>query len=165
MLELVLIGVVAVLILFLVLVATRPSAYHVERKLEVAVPADVVFGVVNDLHQFAATLVLFGSPLVKRDPNMRKTFAGTAAGVGQSYAWSGNKEVGKGTMTIEESIPGQMVGMKLEFLEPMKSTANCALTLAGAPTGSVVTWAMDGNHNFIGKAFGLFLNMDKMLGG
>jgi len=94
---------------------------------------------------------------------MQKTFEGPAAGVGQSYAWSG-KEVGKGKMTIEESVPGQKVGMKLEFVEPMESTATCALTLAGTPTGSSVTWSMDGNHNFMGKAFGMFMDMDNMLG-
>jgi hypothetical protein len=138
-------------------VATRPSAY-VERKL-----ADLVFGVINDLHQFAGVLVLFGSPWEKLDPNMQKTFEGPAAGVGQSYAWTG-KKVGKGKMTIEESVPGQKVGMKLEFVKPMASTATCALTLAGKPTGSFVTWSMDGNHNFIGKAFGMFMDMDKMLG-
>ena len=87
--ERILIGVAGVLVLFVAVVATRPSAYHVERKLEVAAPADLVFGVLNDLHQFAGVLVLFGSPLEKRDPNMQKTFEGPAAGVGQSYAWSG----------------------------------------------------------------------------
>ena len=164
MLAKILIGVVAVVVIFVGVVATRPSAYHVERKLEVAAPADSVFGVVNDLHQFAGCLVFFGSTFETRDPNMQKTFEGPATGVGQSYAWSGNKEVGKGKLTIEESVPGQKVGMKLEFVEPMKSTATFALTLAGAPTGSSVTWSMDGNHNFLGKAFGLFMDMDKMLG-
>jgi hypothetical protein len=164
MLETILIGVAGVLVLFVAVVATRPSAYHVERKLEVAAPTDLVFGVLNDLQQFAGVLVVFGSPWEKRDPNMQKTFAGPAAGVGQSYAWSGNREVGKGKMTIEESVPGQKVGMKLEFVKPMKSTATCALTLAGTPTGSFVTWSMHGNHNFVGKAFGVFMNMDNMLG-
>jgi hypothetical protein len=163
MLETILIGVAGVLVLFVAVVATRPSPYLVERKLEVAAPAELVFGVLNDLHQFASVLVLFGSPWEKLDPNMQKTFEGPAAGVGQSYAWSG-KKVGKGKMTIEESVPGQKVGMKLEFVEPMKSTATCALTLAGTPTGSFVTWSMDGKHNFIGKAFGMFMNMDNMLG-
>jgi len=163
MLVKILIGVASVLVLFAAVVATRPSTYHVERKLEVAAPADLVFGVLNDLHQFAGVLVLFGSPLEKLNPNMQKTFEGPAAGVGQSYAWSG-KEVGKGKMTIEESVPGQKVGVKLEFVEPMESTATCALTLAGTPTGSFVTWSMDGNHNFIGRAFGVFMDMDNMLG-
>jgi len=163
MLRKILIGVAGVLVLFVAVVATRPSTYHVERKLEVAAPADLVFGVLNDLHQFAGVLVLFGSPWEKLDPNMQKTFEGPAAGIGQSFAWTGN-EVGKGKMTIEESVPGQKVGIKLEFVKPMKSTATCALTLAGTPTGSFVTWSMDGNHNFIGKAFGMFMDMDNMLG-
>lgn len=163
MLGTILIGVVGVLVLFVAVVATRPSAYHVERKLDVAAPADLVFGVLNDLHQFTGVLVLFGSLWEKRDPNMQKTVEGPAAGVGQSYAWSG-KEAGKGKMTIEESIPGQKVGIKLEFVKPMASTARCVLTLASTPAGSFVTWSMDGNHNFIGKAFGMFMNMDNMLG-
>jgi hypothetical protein len=163
MLERILIGVAGVFVLSVAVVATRPSAYHVERMLEVAAPADLVFGVLNDLHQFMGVFVLFGSPLEKLDPNMQKTFEGPAAGVGQSYAWNG-KKAGKGTMTIEESVPGQKVGMKLEFVKPMASTATCAFTLAGAPTGSFVTWSMDGNHNFLGKAFGMFMDMDNMLG-
>jgi len=164
MLVKILIGAAGVLVLLAVVAATRPSAYRVERRLEVAAPADLVFGVLNDLHQFAGVLVLFGSPWEKADPNMQKTFEGPAAGVGQSVAWSGNMQVGTGKMTIEESVPGQKVRMRLEFVKPMKSTATCALTLAGTPTGSFVMWSMDGNHNFIGKAFGMFMNMDNMLG-
>ena len=164
MLVKILIGVAAVLALFLAVVATRPSAYHVERELEIAAPAAVVFGVLNDLHQFAGVLVLFGTPWEKLDPDMRKTFGGPAAGVGQSLEWNGNRDAGKGRMKIEESVPGRKVGVKLEFVEPMKSTATCALTLAGTPTGSSVTWSMDGNHNFVGKALGMFMDMDEMLG-
>lgn len=164
MLEKILIGVAGVLVVFVAVVVTRRSAYHVERKLEVAAPTDLVFGVLNDLHQFAGVLVFFGSLWEKRDPNMQKVFEGPAAGVGQSCAWSGNREVGKGKMTIEESVPGQKVGIKLAFVKPMESTATCALTLAATPTGSFVTWSMHGNHNFIGKAFGMFMNMDNMLG-
>ena len=62
------------------------------------------------------------------------------------------------------NVPGQKVGIRLEFEEPMKSSSECALTIAGTPTGSVVTWSMDGKHIFLGKLMGLFMNMDKMLG-
>lgn len=164
MLGKILIGVAGVVVLFLAVVATRPSAYHVERRLEVAAPTGVVFDVVNDLHQFADVLVLFGSPWMELDLNMQKTIEGPAAGVGQSYAWKSKKEVGTGKLTIEESVPGRKVGMHLEFVKPMRSTATLVLILAGTPTGSLVTWSMDGKHNFIGKAMGLFMNMDRMLG-
>ena len=163
MLVKILLGVAAVLVLLAVVAATRPSAYHVERKLEIAAPPEVVFAVLNDLHQIAGVYVLFGTPLAK-DPNLQKTFEGPATGVGQSFAWSG-KDAGKGKLTIAESSPPQKVGINLEFVEPMESKATLALSLAGTPTGASVTWSMDGNHNFLGKAFGLFMNMDKAIGG
>lgn len=43
--------------------------------------------------------------------------------------------------------------------------SDCAdIRLHLTPTGSRVTWSMDGNHNFIGKAVGMFIDMDKMFG-
>lgn len=164
MLVKILVGIAGVLVLFVAVVATRPAAYHVERRLEVAAPADRVFDVLNDLHRFTGVLVLFGSPWEQVDPGMQQTFEGPASGVGQSYAWNGDRGAGKGRMTIEESDAGRKVGIQLQFEEPMKSTATFALALADSPTGTLVTWSMDGNHNFIGKAFGLFMDMDKMLG-
>ena len=35
---------------------------------------------------------------------------------------------------------------------------------APAATGTRVTWTMDGENNFMGKAFSLVSNMDKMIG-
>lgn len=160
----ILIGVAGLVALLLALAARRPSAYRVERRLEVAAPAEHAFALLNDLHGFAGVLVLFGSPWEQGDPQMKKTFTGPPAGVGQALAWEGNKEVGQGRMTIEESVPGRKVAIRLEFEKPMKSTSRCALTLAAAPGGTSVTWAMEGRHIFIGKVMGLFMNMDRMLG-
>ena len=159
----ILVGVAALLIVFVAVAATRPAAYHVERTLDVEAPAERVFGVLNDLRSFSGVLVLFGSSLEKGDPGVQKTFDGPAAGIGQSFAWSG-KKAGKATITIDESIPGEKVGMKLEFVAPMKSTATYGLTLDRTSAGACVTWTMKGNHNFIGRAFGMFVNMDNMLG-
>ena len=38
------------------------------------------------------------------------------------------------------------------------------VTILADAAETFVTWSMDGNHNFIGKAFGMFMDMDKMLG-
>ncbi|HEX7878967.1 MAG TPA: SRPBCC family protein [Candidatus Eisenbacteria bacterium] len=159
----VLIGIAALVVLVLIVAATRPTAYHVERTLEIAAPTNVVFGILNDLHQFPGVMVIFGSPFETSDATMQKTIEGPASGPGQSYAWVG-KDAGKGRMTIEKSIPDQQVVTRLDFEKPMKSTSITTLALAGTPTGSQVTWTMDGNHNLIGKVFGLFMNMDRMLG-
>ena len=164
MLPYVAIGVTATMGLFLAVVASRRADYRVVRKLEIHAPAEVIFRALNDLQQFSSVLVFFGSPLKKEDPGLQLSFAGPAAGVGQSLDWS-SKDAGQGKLTITESLPTQKVGLALEFVKPMASKALYALTLEPTPTGSAVTWSMDGKHNFLGKAFGLFMDMDKALGG
>jgi hypothetical protein len=163
MLAKILLGVAGLLVLIAGVAATRPSAYRVERKLEIAAPAEVVFALLSDLRQFAGVWVLFGTPFGENDSGLERTFEGPASGAGQSLAWRG-KEAGQGKLTVEESVAGERVRLKQVFVKPMASTADVVLTLAGTPAGSLVTWSMAGDHNFIGKVFGLFLDMDKMLG-
>ena len=164
MLTVILVVAAGVVVLLAAVAATRPSAYHVERAHEVGAPPEAVFGVLDDLRQFAGILVLFGSPWEQGDPHMQKTIEGPAAGIGQSYSWNGNREVGQGRMALQESVPGQRVRIRLDFVKPMRSTSFCTFGIAGTPSGSTVTWSMDGNHNFIGRILGLFMNMDRMLG-
>jgi hypothetical protein len=141
-------------------VATRPDTYHVERSTTVAAPAATVFGVVDDLAVWKEW-----SPWDKRDPAMKKTMSATTTGVGASYAWEGNKEVGKGKMTIIDSRPNERVAQKLEFVEPFQSVAEVSFAFkAEGPESTKVTWAMDGKHNFISKAMNVVKPMDKMIG-
>lgn len=152
--------VVAVAIL-VVVVATRPSTYHVERSVQIDAPVATVFGMVHDLKTWGAW-----SPWGKRDPAMHKTFTPTTSGVGASYAWEGNKKVGKGKMTITDEQPPERVVERLEFIEPFQSVAETSFTFK--PDGADATratWALDGNNNFVGKAFGLVMNMDRLIGG
>jgi uncharacterized protein YndB with AHSA1/START domain len=152
--------VVAVAIL-VVVVATRPSAYHVERSVQIDAPVATVFGLVRDLKTWGAW-----SPWDKRDPDMRKTFTPTTSGVGASYAWEGNKKVGQGKMTITDEQPPERLVERLEFIEPFQSVAETSFTFKSAGAdGTRATWALDGNNNFVGKAFGLVMNMDRLIGG
>ena len=141
-------------------VATRPDAYHVERSTTVDAPAATVFAQIDDLSIWKEW-----SPWEKKDPGMKRTYSATPSGVGATYAWEGNKEVGKGKMTITESKLGEKVVEKLEFLEPFQSTATVSFALAAeTPAATRVTWAMDGKHNFISKAFSVVKPMDGMIG-
>jgi hypothetical protein len=145
---------------FLGVVATRPDTYHVERSTEVKASPEAVFAFVGDLKTFPQW-----SPWQKRDPNVKITISTPSTGVGASYAWEGNKEVGKGRMTIIESTPPVRTKEKLEFIEPFPSIAEAGFEVKPAGTGaSTVTWSMDGKNNLIGKAFSLFMDMDKMIG-
>jgi uncharacterized protein YndB with AHSA1/START domain len=141
--------------------ATRPATYHVERSLSMAARPDAVFAVLNDMHRFHEW-----SPWQKLDPAMKVTFDGPPTGVGSSLFWTGNKDVGEGRMTITEATaPGSMT-WKLEFLKPemMKSTSAVHFAIAPEGEGSRVTWANDGNNNYVSKLMCMFVSMDAMMG-
>jgi hypothetical protein len=140
--------------------ATRPDSYTVERSAEIAAPAAIVFDQLDDFRSWSAW-----SPWDKLDPNMNKTFSGPQSGVGASYAWQGNDEVGKGRMTVVESDPPKEITYKLEFIEPFAAVAHSGFEIA--PQGeraASVRWQMQGTNNFVSKLFGIFFDMDAAIG-
>jgi hypothetical protein len=96
---------------------------------------------------------------------MKTTFEGPAAGTGASYSWVGNSQVGEGKMTITESRPSDLIKIKLEFIKPFAATNATDFIFTPSGNATYVKWTMAGDNNFIGKAFSLFMNMDKMIGG
>ncbi|MEO8213108.1 MAG: SRPBCC family protein [Myxococcales bacterium] len=145
----------------LVFASTRPDKYHVERATTIAAPPEVIYAQLVDFKNWPAW-----SPWEKRDPQMKKSFEGPPSGAGSSYSWQGNKEVGKGKMTIVTSEPPQHITYRLEFVEPFKSVADTGFTLLReGDSKTAVTWAMDGTNNFISKLFSVVMDMDKMIGG
>jgi uncharacterized protein YndB with AHSA1/START domain len=161
MLKKVLIGLILVVGGFVAYAATRPASYRVERSTKVEAPAAVVFSQLEDFKAWAAW-----SPWEKLDPQMKKTFEGPAKGVGAVYSWEGNKKVGKGKMTITESQPPTLLRLRLEFMEPFAGIATTTFTLT--PEGDKATgatWAMEGTNNLMGKMFGVFMPLDKAIGG
>ena len=153
------IGVAVFLLALAAFIASRPADYRVERSATVSAPPDIVFGIINDLHQWS-----LWSPYDHRDPNMKKTYSGPDAGPGAGYAWNGNKDVGEGRLDIVDSKPGELVTMKLEFTRPFACTNEVNFKLVPVDGGTRVSWIMDGKNNFMSKAVGLFMNMDKMIG-
>jgi hypothetical protein len=157
MLKKILVGVAALVGLLLIIIATRPATYHVERSTTVAAPAATISAQVADFHGWAAW-----SPWAHLDPAMKTTYVGS--GVGATYSWEGNDKVGEGKMTLTKLEPGT-IGIKLEFIKPFAGLNDVAFNLAAVAEGTKVTWNMDGNNNFMGKAFSLVMDMDKMIGG
>ena len=105
------------------------------------------------------------SPWLKFDPNVKITHGGPPAGVGAIESWDGNKNVGAGRMTVLESRANELIRLKLEFFRPFAATNTAEFTFEPQAGGTDVTWAMMGKYNFMSKAMGLFMNMDKMIGG
>jgi hypothetical protein len=159
MLAKIVIGLAVIVVVFVVVVALRPSEFRVERAATMSAPPPVVFAQVNDFRKWDAW-----SPYARRDPAMKKSFEGALAGVGAIYTWSGNHEVGEGRTTIIESRPHDLIRIKLEFVRPFAATNTAEFTFRPEGERTAVTWSLAGRNNFMGKAVGLFMSMDRMVG-
>lgn len=156
----ILIALVLIVTVFAIVVTFQPAEFRIERSTVIAAPPAVVFAQINDLHRWDAW-----SPWARLDLAMRTTFEGPPAGPGAIYAWAGNSKVGEGRMTILESRPTELIRIKLEFLKPFKATNTTEFSFNPAAGQTAVTWSMSGRRDFMTKAFCLFMDMDKMVGG
>ena len=159
MLVKILIGVAVVVVVLVIVVATRPAAFRIERSIRISAPPASAFALVNDFHKWSTW-----SPWEKMDPDLKRTYEGPEHGQDAVYSWTGNKKVGEGRMTIQQSNENSKVVIKLEFFRPFKATNTATFTFTPDADGTKVTWAMDGSNNFMGKAFHMLINMDKMIG-
>lgn len=160
MITYILIGAAVLVVLLALVIAMQPSEFAVARSLRMSAPPESAFAQVNDLHRFQEW-----SPWARLDPAAKNTFEGPDAGVGASFAWSGNMNVGQGRMTITDSRPSELVRMRLDFAKPMKGTNTAEFSFKKDGAYTVVKWSMSGKKNFMAKAFGLVMSCDKMVGG
>ena len=156
----ILIALAVVAIALVGVVAVQPSGFRIARTTTISAPPPAVFAHVNDFHKWEAW-----NPWAKLDPAMKQTYEGASAGTGAIYTWAGNREVGEGRMTLTESRPTELIRIKLEFLKPFRATNTAEFTFKPEGDRTVVTWTMTGEKNFIAKAVGLVMNVDKMVGG
>ncbi len=150
------IGLLAVLAAF---IYTRPGEFSVSRSASISAPPVKVFANVNELQKWQAW-----SPWAKLDPDCKTTFEGPAAGAGAIMRWDGNNKVGKGSMTVTDSKPTELVRFRLDFLKPFKGTNTAEFTFRPEGNGTNVRWSMKGTNNFVGKAMSLVMNCEKMVG-
>jgi hypothetical protein len=153
-------AIAAIIGVLVIVVAMRPDDFCVTRTATMPAPSAVVFAQVNDFHKWDAW-----SPWAKMDPACKNTFDGSPAGTGAVFSWAGNRKVGAGRMTILESRPSDLIQIRLEFFKPFKATNTAEFTFKAEGNQTLVTWSMSGKNNFMGKAFGLIMNCDKMIGG
>ena len=143
-----------------IVIAVQPGEFRVERKITINAPAADIFVHVNDFHKWESW-----SPWIKLDPNAKNTFEGPTSGEGAVQKWSGNSEVGEGSMTLTQSKPYEQIKIRLDFKKPMEDTSDVEFHFKEEGSKTTVTWSMHGKQNFLGKALCLFVfDMDKMIG-
>lgn len=139
--------------------ATKPDVFRVERSALVKAPPEAIYPLIADFRQWTKW-----SPYEHLDPALKRTYGGADNGLGATYAWEGNKDVGAGRMEITETTAPSKIGIKLDFLRPFESSNRAEFTMTPEGEGTRVTWAMQGPANFMSKLMGTLFDMDKMVG-
>ncbi|MFX0539826.1 SRPBCC family protein [Ornithinimicrobium sp. Y1847] len=135
------------------------KTYTVERSISIdADPADV-YAQIADLRNWVTW-----SPWEGLDPELERTYTGAESGTGASYAWSGNKKAGAGSMTIIEATEPSDVRIDLEFEKPFPARNDTRFRIEPDGLGSTVTWTMKGALNPIMRVVQVVYPMDKMIG-
>ena len=143
----------------LILAATKPDVFRVERRASIDAPPDAVFTQLNDFKRWGAW-----SPWEKKDPSMKRSFGAATSGKGATYAWEGNSEVGQGSMQIVDSAAPSRVALKLDFLKPFEAHNDVEFTLVPNGASTEVTWTMQGPTPYFAKILHVFVDMDRMVG-
>jgi len=155
------VGVALVLVIVIVvgLALTKPDTSRLQRSAVIGAPPDRIFPHLVDFHAWGAW-----SPWEKLDPNLQRTFSGSASGRGAIYAWQGNKKVGSGRMEILQADAPSNVVIKLDFITPFEAHNTTTFTLAPQGSSTHVTWLMEGPNSFMTKLMSVFMNFDKLVG-
>jgi uncharacterized protein YndB with AHSA1/START domain len=153
----------AAIAIILILAATKPNTFSVRRAITVKAPAERIFPLINDFHQWGTW-----SPYEHKDPAMKRSYSGAESGKGAVYAWDGNKNVGSGRMEIlDVSAPTKIV-IKLDFFAPFEghNTAEFTMLPQGDATNLAtnVSWLMYGPVPFKAKIMHVLMNIDRMVG-
>jgi hypothetical protein len=124
--------------------------YRVERSAKIDGRPEAVAARIADVHE-----LIDWSPREILDRKMREQNAGPASGPGSTYYWSGNDEVGAGSVTVISAGPDK-VYLDVEVRKPSPSSSDQHFTIAPDGKGALVTWTVVGEKDASGKAFGLF---------
>jgi uncharacterized protein YndB with AHSA1/START domain len=149
--------------IILILAATKPDTFSVQRAAVVKAPPEKIFPLINDFHQWGSW-----SPWENKDPAMNRTYSGAASGKGAVYAWEGNKNVGTGRMEILDASSPSKIVIKLDFFKPFETHNTAEFTMLpqgdAASATTNIDWVMHGPAPFMSKVMQVFMNIDSMVG-
>ena len=160
MIKIILILLAVAILAVLAYAATKPDAYTVTRSQLINAPADQLHVIINSPREFEKW-----SPYSPKDPQMKNTYSGPASGVGARNDFVGNNQVGQGSVEIIRSTAPREVAMRLIMVKPFAADNEVVYSLQQQGAATQVTWAMTAKNPYFAKVIGVFINMDKMIGG
>lgn len=154
-LKYILIGLVALVAIYLILCLIGPKDFAVSRSTTINAEQDVVFEQVAELKNWGNW-----SPWHEMDPDMEITYGESTRGEGASYSWTGEK-AGEGSLETIEFAEGTLIKNKLDF--GAMGIATTEWTFASTDSGIETTWSMTGDNPFLFRGMLVFMNIDEAI--
>ena len=158
----VLIIVAIIIVIPLIVALFVKKEYAVEKEININKPKQMVFDYIKYLKNQACYSVW-----AMKDTNSKMTFKGTDGEVGFVSAWESNvKDVGVGEQEITKIVNGERIDSKIRFKKPFESQDDAYMTTISIDsTTTKVAWGFKGAFPYPFNLMGLFINMDKQVGG
>lgn len=146
---------------FLIYVAVKPAAMTISRELVVNATPEALFPYLNNSKKMNDWM-----PWQDSDPSVHMQYSGPEEGVGSKSSWESTGKMGVGNAVIVESTPAKSVKSQLTYTKPMEMSQLAELSLNPVQEGgTLVRWSVDGHNGFFFRLFGVFMNIDKTVGG
>ena len=142
-----------------IFINSQPSDFRVSRSAEISAPAAVIFSHINNFRNWGKW-----SPWAPLDPQAIVEFNGPESGKDAYMRWSGNMEIGTGSMQIIDSRENDFINLKLDIEKPIQANNLVEFSIKQEGDKTKVKWEMYGKKDFVGKLMGFIFNCDKIVG-
>jgi len=140
--------------------AARPDDFKVSRTVAIEAAPERIFPLIANLRQMNEW-----NPFAKQDPALEIVYSGPDSGVGAAQSWDSTGRGGKGRLEITGVTEPTAVAMRLDMDKPIEAHNAIAFDLRPNGEATEVTWTMTGGMPFVSKVIGVFVSMDRMIGG
>ena len=151
--------VLVVIVTLLVIAATKPNSFQVDRSITIHAPSERVFSFINDLHSWEAW-----SGDNEGDGTVQKIFSGPASGTGAMAEWHGSGRTRAAKMIITESVVPSKVSVKVDWRKPFEAHNLNEFTIYAQGGETKVVWSIQASNLYAMKVVGIFVNMESVFG-
>lgn len=153
-------GLLFLLALFFLFIATRSAKFRYERSGVINAPAEKIFPYLCDFQLGAQW-----SPYEKADPSMSKQHFGEFGQVGSVMIFEGNANAGAGRLEILRVVPNELVELRLSMKKPFEAENRVRYELRPETDGVRFVWTMEGESGYMGKLVNFFVDCEKLVAG
>jgi uncharacterized protein YndB with AHSA1/START domain len=143
----------------LILAASKPATLDVKRTTSIRAPADRVFRLVDDLHNWVRW-----EPQDPPTAPVKREYSGSASGKGAVCIWEGPGRAGAGRMEVLDSSPPGRIIIQVDFVRPFRAHNINEFTFEVEGDSTSVSWLWHGTNVYVLKLMSVVLDVDKLMG-